>query len=389
MAVNKLLEEKQSNLIHTLNREEPKSVPSLITSSCAQVAWTGQKVTDIIYDPDKYVKAMTDVYGEMWVDGNIFSATMFTPRKPAMFPNAQNKFGPDGVTPEHVQRSPMKDDEYDLFNRDLLGYIRNVILPRMHPEFYSDPEHAREALKVIAEDSAYCMVTLMNKQTEVCRDKYGITDVVTFADNWENPLDSLFDRFRGFRGTLTDLRRHPKEVKQALDTIWNTFTLPAISRPLIGGGKMPYACQMAHIPAYLSPKQFDELYWPYEKKLIERVADQGGKSYIMIEGHWKNVWHHFLDVPKDSCILHVDDDDLFDAYKELGQHQIIMGGVRMADIRTKKLDDLKDQIKKMIDTCAPGGGYFFATDKAWIAPGDVNQTLIDVFNFAHDYSTKH
>lgn len=155
MAANELLEKKQSNLIHALNREEPESVPSLITSSCAQVAWTGQKVTDIIYDPDRYVKAMTDVYGEMWVDGNIFSATLFAPKKTEMFPQAQNRFGPDGVTPEHIQRSPMKEDEYDQFNADLMGYIRNVLLPRMYPEFYSDPAHAREALKVIAEDSAY------------------------------------------------------------------------------------------------------------------------------------------------------------------------------------------------------------------------------------------
>jgi len=84
----------------------------------------------------------------------------------------------------------------------------------------------------------------------------------------------------------------------------------------------------------------------------------------------------------------VDDDDIFDAYKELGHHQIIMGGAKISDLRTGKIEELKDGVKKVIDTCAPGGAFVFATDKAWIAPGDVNQYLVDVFNFVHEYSKK-
>ena len=386
MENNALLEQKRSNLIKTLNREEPDYVPNLITASCATVAWTGQKVTDIIDDPEAYVKALTDVFGEMWADGNIFMATLFTPKRSEIFETVQNKFGPDGVTPEHIQASPMKPDEYDQFNSDFRGFITNVLLPRMYPRLYTDREYAKKALKVYAEDGFYCMAQLTALTTKILEEKYGITDVVTFADNWEHPMDSLFDRFRGFRGTLTDLRRHPDDVKAALETIWQNKTLPAIQKPL--SGHMPYACQMPHIPAYLSPKQFDELYWPYEKKLIERVANAGHKTYIMLEGHWNRVWEHFLELPKDCCILHVDDDDLFEAYKVLGQHQIIMGGIKMSDIRSGTIDTLKDKIKRIIDTCAPGGGFMFSSDKAWIAPGDVNQVLIDAFNFAHEYSSK-
>lgn len=387
MGNNVQLDMKRRNLVQALNREEPDFVPNMIAASCATVAWTGQKVTDIIYDSQAYVKALTDVFGEMWADGNIFMATLFTPKRPEMFENAQNKFGPDGVTPEHLQASPMKGDEYAEFNADFSGFIKKVLLPRMFPKFYEDREYAKKALKVYAEDGFYCMAQLTALTTKILEENYGITDVVTFADNWEHPMDSLFDRFRGFRGTLTDLRRHPDDVKTALETIWQNKTLPSIAKPL--SGQMPYACQMPHIPAYLSPKQFDELYWPYEKKLIERVAAAGGKTYIMLEGHWKPVWHHFLELPKDCCILHVDDDDLFEAYEALGQHQIIMGGIRMSDIRTGSIDGLKDKVKKIIDTCAPGGGFLFCSDKAWIAPGDVNQTLIDVYNFAHEYSKKH
>lgn len=76
MSDNELLNKKRSNLMKALKREGADYVPTMMASSCAEVAWTGQKVTDIIDDPDKYVKAMTDVFDVMWADGNTFSGTL-------------------------------------------------------------------------------------------------------------------------------------------------------------------------------------------------------------------------------------------------------------------------------------------------------------------------
>lgn len=143
---------------------------------------------------------------------------------------------------------------------------------------------------------------------------------------------------------------------------------------------------MTHIAPYLSPKQFYELYWPYEKFWIERAAAAGTKVWIMLEGRWENVWECFKEVPKDSCILHIDDDDIIKAKEVLGDYQIIEGGLKMASVRTDSPEKIKDDVKKIIDACQPGDGFLFCTDKAWIAPGDVNQNLIDAYNFAHEYS---
>ena len=381
-----LLELKSSNLMKAMSREEPDFVPNMIGASCATVAWTGQKVTDVIFDPQAYAKAMTDVFADMWADGTIFMATLFTPKRTEAFDQVQNKFGPDGVTPEHIQNSPMLAEEYDQLIADPDKLVREVLLPRMQPRFYTDRAYAKAALKAYAEDAVYTMGQLAPLTSKMMREKYGIIDVVTFAARWENPMDTLFDYFRGFKGTLTDLRRYPDKVKAALEKIWEVRNVPALAKTR--KESFPYACQMPHIPAYLNPKQFDELYWPYEKQLIEHAAANGSKSYVMLEGHWDRIWHHFLEVPKDSCILHVDDDDIFEAYKALGHHQIIMGGLKMSDVRSSSFSVVEDKIKRVIDTCAPGGAFLFASDKAWIAPGDVNQVLVDAFNFAHEYSKK-
>ena len=317
MPEKNLLEQKKSNLMKALNRQGADYVPTMLASSCAEVAWTGQKVTDVIGDANAYVNAMTDVFGVMWGDANTFSGTLFTPAISDIIEPVQNKFGPDGVTPEHVQMPQMERGEYDQLIEDPFGFVANVLLPRKYPKLFED------------------------------------------------------------------LRRQPDKVKAACDRLWETYNLPKLQGT---PAPFPYACHMTHIAPYLSPKQFYELYWPYEKFWIERAAAAGTKVWIMLEGRWENVWECFKEVPKDSCILHIDDDDIIKAKEVLGDYQIIEGGLKMASVRTDSPEKIKDDVKKIIDACQPGDGFLFCTDKAWIAPGDVNQNLIDAYNFAHEYS---
>ena len=78
MSENALLNMKKNNLMKALNREGADYVPTMLAASCAMVSWAGKKVTDIIDDPEAYVKAMTDVFQVMWADGNTFTGTLFT-----------------------------------------------------------------------------------------------------------------------------------------------------------------------------------------------------------------------------------------------------------------------------------------------------------------------
>lgn len=301
----------------------------------------------------------------------------------ARFPRQKNRIAKDG-TITHLQTPFMKAEEYDQLIADPKGFIANVLLPRKYPYLYENRDAAKAALKVFAEEQVDVFVMQAGFTAKYLVDKYGVQTVVNGGCMLNTPLDHLFDFFRGFRGTLTDLRRQKDKIPAALEAIWNYKGIPHMPFDPARG----FAFQPCHIPAYLSPKQYKELYWPYEKKLIEWVNSQGGKQYIIMEGHWENIWDCFLELPKDSVVLHVDDDDFLKAHEVLGDHQILVGGLRATDTRMKKFEDIKDDIKRVIDTCAPGGGFIFTTDKAMVTPGDVNPTLIECFNFAHEYSSK-
>lgn len=385
MKKEELFSQKNANLMAAISRQEGEYVPTGLFGTSATVAWAGKRTVDVLHDPELFVRSLTAICDDMWVDSVVTIGATFTPRITETFDPVQYKYGPDGTTLVHLQMSPMLDTEYDQLIADPNKYVSEVLLPRKYPRLYSDPEWAKNALKVYAEDRAYSFGTLFTGSLSYLQENYGITPLLGMTEMVLNPIDILFDSFRGFRGTLTDLRRRPKEVKAAIDKLWEVRVAPKMAMPL--QSTFPYAGQVPHIAPYLSPKQFEELYWPYEKLQIERIANAGGKVLIFLEGRWEKVWHHFLELPKDCCILVCDDDDIIKLHKELGHHQLIAGGLKLASLRKPK-EEVLDEVKHVIDECAPGGGFLFCTDKSLLSPSDVNQNLVDAYNFAHEYSKK-
>lgn len=383
METNTLFTQKFENFQKAINRQETAWVPTAMNDCGGGMFWSGKTVFDVAGNHLEYAKAITSYLDEMWVDVCLLAAITTSPRRDSAFPTAENQIAKDG-TITHLQTPHMKAEEYDQLIADPKAFIANVLLPRKYPYLFESRDAAKAALKVFAEEQVDLFIMQGAATAKYLVEKYGVQSVVNPGCMINTPLDHLFDYFRGFRGTLTDLRRQKDKMPAALEAIWNYKGIPHMPFDPAKG----FAFQPCHIPAYLSPKQYKELYWPYEKKLIEWVNSQGGKQYIILEGRWENIWDCFLELPKDSVVLHVDDDDFLKAHELLGDHQILVGGLKATDTRMKKFEDIKDDIKRVIDTCAPGGGFIFTTDKAMVTPGDVNPTLIECFNFAHEYSKK-
>lgn len=382
---NELLELRRSNYLKVINREEGDWMPTAISNSGGGFFYGDKTPFDVEGDHMAYAAALNDFLAEIWVDVSTVSCLTTSPTLGKFFPTAENRLAKDGSI-VHLQASCMKADEYDQLIADPRAFITNVLLPRKFPYLFEDREKTKELLKVLASSMVDAMVLQISANNQYIAEHYSIPSVMNLGCTINTPLDHLFDYFRGFRGTLTDLRRQPAKVQAALDVFWDYKCAPIVAQPYDPAKGMPF--QPCHIPAYMSPKQFAEFYWPYEKRYAEWIAASGGKIGLVLEGKWGPLADFFLDAPKDSFVLMVDDDDIFDIYERLGHHQIIAGGLKMADTRLKKFEDIKDHIKKVVDTCAPGGGFIFMVDKALVTPGDVNPTLFECYNFAHEYSKK-
>lgn len=369
----------------SMNRQEGDWMPITMFNNGGGFFWSGKTAYDLEGDHVAYAKALNAFLDEMWVDVCGVCGITSSPTLSENFPTAENRLAEDG-TLVHLQASPMKEDEYDQLIEDPKAFIANVLLPRKYPYLFENRDKTRKLLKVFASGMLDALVVQFGANAQYLAEHYGIPSIINMGCVINGPLDHLFDFFRGFRGTLTDLRRQPAKVHAALDAIWEYKCAPVVSAPY--DASKGFVFQPCHIPAYLSPEQYKEFYWPYEKRYAEWIVANGGKIFLILEGKWGRMSDCFLEVPKDSFVLMVDDDDIIEVKQRLGHHQIICGGFKAADARFKKFVDIKDDIKRVIDACAPGGGFLYAADKAFVTPGDVNPTLIECFNFAHEYSKK-
>lgn len=374
---------KWENVNAALEHKEGSYVPTIAFPGPAAASWAGKTACETLVDPDTYAATMTKVFEDMWCDCTIDHGLSTTPNiEKAFHGNVQNKFAPDGTTVEHLQNSLMKSDEYPQLIENTESFVVDVLLPRKFPWLFENKEEAKKALKILAEQQYKLFFDYGFALYGKMQDEYGVTPIV--GETFVSPcLDLLFDSFRGFSGMLTDLRRKPKEVLEAVDKLWYVYCEDIYETPM--ENPFPFAEEMPHMPAYLSPKQFDEFYWPQQKKWIDKLSNDGSKLVILFEGKWKHVWDRFKDVAKDSVIIMCDDDDIFELNEALGDHHIITGGTQLAKIRLDSKENNINRAKAVIDACAPGGGFMYGTDKNWISPGDINQNLIDVYNFAHEY----
>ena len=377
---------KRDNFNKTWNREPHDHVPIMARCGTGLLDYAGTNLWETRFDKEKFRKAVFKAYEDgLPVDCLSTASISITPETTDLFRGCvQTRLHTDGITLEHQQQSFMEGDEYPNVLEDVDYHLKNVMIRRKMPFLFEGT--VEEAAKVL-EESINLRFRAAKSATaglpQVFAEEYG---AYVFGDGrfmFTTPGDVIFDNFRGFKGTLTDLRRHYEEMKQFCEVLWDK----GYARSFEGAKLNPYTSSlyMSHIPAFLNPKQFNDLCFKYMKVQVGNLVAGGGKLYILAEGSFKLIFDFLRDLPKDSLLVNVEDDDVCDAYAKIGDCQILIGGSRLLNTKMSSLEENKDIVKRAIDTCAPGNAYMFGSDKSWCCKGDVTPTLVETFKFAAEY----
>jgi uroporphyrinogen-III decarboxylase len=75
------------------------------------------------------------------------------------------------------------------------------------------------------------------------------------------------------------------------------------------------------------------------------------------EGRYGARLEVIKDLPKGSMLWSFEDIDMARAKKVLGPYACIAGNVPSSFLYTKTPKEVKEYCRKLIETCAPGGGY--------------------------------
>ena len=387
MEVSELLQSRKENFLKVVNHQKADWLPLLSINNMGSLAYAGISYWKLERDFDNAKKAMSKVYEELPADVSAGDGVSQNGRCNQILRGCtQTKVTEDGFNLQHLQTTVMNGDEYAELMKDIPAFVKNVMLPRRYPFLFEmDPKEAAKIVISVLEENTFCMATgPFTKTKQYVEDVYGIYHFGDKRFRCSTPGDYIFDQFRGFTGTLTDLRRHYEEMKALCDLLWeknycNHFQGLEMSSEM-------FPSYMAHIPAFLNPKQYNDLCYKYFKQQIEGMTKSGSKLFMLAEGTWGHLFDYFLDLPKDSVIMVLENDDMIESYKKLGHHQILAGGAPICNLRLSSKEENIDNAKRVVDACGgPESGYIFSTDKAWSCAGDINQNLIEVFKFVHEY----
>jgi uroporphyrinogen-III decarboxylase len=171
------------------------------------------------------------------------------------------------------------------------------------------------------------------------------------------PFDVVGDTLRGTRGIMMDMYRCPDKLLEAMDRL-----VPLMIKMGVGAAKMngkPLVFMPLHKGAdgFLSDAQFQKFYWPTFRKVMMGLIEEGCIPFPAAEGSWTTRMDTFQDLPKGKTFWMIDNSDMVKVKKTLGKVACLAGNVQSDLLVLGTPQQVKDNVKQLIDTCAPGGGY--------------------------------
>jgi hypothetical protein len=363
-------------------KKKPDRVPVFGPYGFFPALYSGFTPHDVMYDYNKCTAAWKKFVLDFQPDGHIGA---FVPGPGKLFEILDYKlysWPGHGVSPEQSYQCNegeyMRADEYDALIQDPSNFYCNVYMPRIYgalqaftaPSLTNVLEMYGAGLNFIPfgippVQAAYKALFEAGAEALKWIGAIGAhgAEMTTlgFPAFWDGPakapFDMIGDTLRGTKGIMLDMYRQPDKLLQAMEVI-----TPLVIKMGIGGVKMsgvPIVAVVMHKGAdgFLSDEQYKKFYWPTFRKILMGFINEGIIPFLFAEGGYNSRLEVVRDLPKGKVIWWLDHTDMAKAKKILGESNCIGGNVPPDLLAVGTPQQVKDYVKKLIDTCAKGGGY--------------------------------
>ena len=252
----------------------------------------------------------------------------------------------------------MKPDEYDQLIDDPTGYLWNVWLPRVSEEIVGPGQAATYRSNLALVKGGMAMMQYfgaLGQQNQLLREQSGTVSAI--AGILKAPFDIIADKLRGYIGLVMDMHTQPDKVLAACEALVPHLTHVALTtadpnKQVPIGYWMHRGC----VP-FVNMKQFHSHYWPTLRPIIEELWANGHQTLFYAEGNWNAHLETFAELPAQSIVYHVDQDDIFDVHRRIGHKFCLSGGIPNRLLSFGTPDEVSDCCRKVIEGVAGDGGY--------------------------------
>jgi uroporphyrinogen-III decarboxylase len=302
------------------------------------------------------------------------------------WPGKPGTIVPDFSTYQVHEREYMRQDEYDELLNDYWGFIFKKHIPRVFPGlkglqgltvfkswhllgmlafssmFTSEFIEALDKFKLMYEES-------LKHPPVAARISKRLTDMgfpPYFTGIAEAPFDVISDYFRGTAAMFEDQIECPDKIAAACDLFAN---LEIADLQYFRHAPLPvkrvYFPLHKGMDGFMSPQQYEELYWKPLDKIFAALLEMGVTPYIYTEGkyntRYKFIAEQLKKYPPGSCIVHFEEGNFEEFKKTFSGTAALSGGMPHQLLEWGTKEEVINRVKYLVDNCAAGGGYLFNT----------------------------
>ncbi len=378
-----LYAERTKRVLNAVKLEVPDRVPFMPFFNFFHAKYGGITCEEVMYDYDKLglaaKKTIMDFEPDMY--NNPFYLMALGPLLETL--DCKYLTWPGGGRPPHqpyqfVEKEHVTADEYDDLLFDPTGFMLRQFLPRVYgalePLQQLPPLPSIYYTRFVTRTAAFAspevvgaLNALMKAGMEARR---MLARAKAFADEMTAlgfpsqiggvayaPFDYIGDFLRGTRGIMLDMYRVPDKLLESMQKMIPFILQGAIGPARISG--IPFIFMPLHkgLDGFMSLDQFKTFYWPYLRKVIMSLIEEGLIPMVLWEGDCTSRLETIKDISRGKAIYWFERTDIFKAKEILGDMVCIRGNVPGSLLCMGSPEEVEAYCKKLIDVAGKGGGF--------------------------------
>lgn len=366
--------------------KEPDRVPVQVPFGILPAYWAGADLKTVMYDYGELRRAWTKFLHEFEMDtytgpGAILPGRVYDLIDYRLYTWPGHGLPDDARGFQYVEKEYMLADEYDSLIRNPSDFWMRTYLPRVFGVF--EPFRNLQSFTDIIElpggyfapfsrpDLQASLQALMDVGKEYrkwadviarCTREAQAAGVPSMRSVGlaKAPFDTIGDTLRGTRGIFTDMHRQPEKLLKAIDVIAGITIDSLVSRTTATKTATVGFPLHKGADGFMSTKQFETFYWPSLRKICLALIDEGIVPSLFAEGSYLTRLEIVNEFPKGAVSWRFDRTDMATVKKALGDKCCVSGNVPASLLSLGTAAEVKEYCRRLIEVCAPGGGYILA-----------------------------
>jgi len=384
--------EKVARVEAAIALKEPDRVPIMPSASLFPMLHAGYTVAEVIYDPtlEKMTDSVVKYLEEFDPDCGLGTGTNYAGEGYMLELEKPKNMRWAGMPGDIIDKNSLQqfieyptllDEEFDEFFRDRTGWALRKETPR-------NSELLEPLAKMIPGDRINARMLAAQVSTPEFKDMieklWKLNDMNRqFRENAEKlnkkvyemgypvfrqgmaavPFDAYSDGYRGTILSLEDLYDNTEEVERYLDESIGPMLEMIRMQAKRPGAKGKHVFMALHkgIDGFMGDEHYRKYYWKHLQMIIEEIIKVDMVPYIFCEGRYNTRLDCLTEVTPGKVFYHFEEVDMALAKSKLKDVACIGGSFSTNLLQFGTPDQVKDEAKKLLDTCAPGGGFIFMT----------------------------